>query len=107
MSGINLFAPKAQGTTSLTAGAATANRLLTKPASCNQIRVKNIDATSVAFINFGDSTVVATIPSGATPGSLPIGPGETAGFTVPEGTTHVAAISSGTPVLYFSPGNGM
>ena len=81
MSGINLFTPKAQGPTSI---------------------------TNVAYINFGDVTVVATVPAGATPGSFPIGPGETAGFTVPEGTTHAASIcTAGTPIVYFTPGNGV
>ena len=109
MSGINLFTPKAQGTTSITSGVASANVALTKPAGCNVIRVTNSDTTNIAFINFGNSAAVAaTLPAGATPGSLPIGAGETAGFSVPEGTTHVAAICiAGTPILYFSPGNGV
>lgn len=108
MSGINLFTPKAQGTTSITSAVTTANVLLTKPAASMQIRVKNIDTTNVAYINFGNSTVVATVPAGATPGSMPIGPGETAGVSVPEGTTHVAAIcTAGTPIVYFTPGNGV
>jgi hypothetical protein len=108
MSGINLFAPKAQGTTSITSGVVSARVALTKPAAAMVIRVKNIDTTDIAYINFGDSTVVATVPAGATPGSMPIGPGETGGFSVPEGTTHVAAIcTAGTPIVYFTPGNGV
>lgn len=108
MSGINLFTPKAQGTVSITSAVTTARVALTKPAASMQIRVKNIDTTNVAFINFGDVTVVATVPAGATPGSFPIGPGETAGFSVPEGTTHAAAIcTAGTPIVYFTPGNGV
>jgi hypothetical protein len=108
MSGINLFAAKTQGTTSITSAVTTANVLLTKPAACNVIRVKNIDADNVAYINFGGSTVEATVPAGATPGSIPIGAGETAGFSVPEGTTHAAAIcTAGTPIVYFTPGNGV
>jgi hypothetical protein len=107
MSGTNLFTPKAQGTTSITSAVTTARVLLTKPSSAMQIRVKNIDATNIAYVNFGDSTVVATVPSGATPGSMPIGAGETAGFTVPEGTTHAASIcTAGTPIVFFTPGNG-
>ncbi len=108
MSGINLFAPKANGTVSITSAVTTANVLLSKPVSAMQVRVKNIDGTNIAYINFGTSSVTASLPSGATPGSIPIGPGETAGFTVPEGTTHAASIcSAGTPVVFFSPGNGM
>jgi hypothetical protein len=37
-------------------------------------------------------TVVAAVPAGVTPGSMPIGAGKTAGFIVPENTTHVASI---------------
>jgi hypothetical protein len=108
MSGTNLFTPKAQGTTSITSAVTTASVVLTKPAAATTIRIKNIDTTNVAYVNFGDSTVVATVPAGATPGSMPIGPGETAGVTVPEGTTHAAAIcTAGTPIVYFTPGNGI
>ncbi len=107
MSGINLFAPKAQGTVIATSATSTASVALTKPASANQIRVKNIDSTNIVYINFGNSTVVATIPTAGVPGSMPVGPGETVGVTVPEGTTHVATISLGTPVVYFTPGNGV
>ncbi len=109
MSGINLFAPKANGTVSLAVTATTGSVSLSKPASAMQVRVKNIDSANIAYINFGTSTVVATVPNGATPGSLPLGPGETAGFTVPEGTTHIAAICSGalTATIFASPGNGM
>jgi len=110
MSGINLFAGKVQGTTSITAAVGNSNNrvLLSKPASAKVIRVMNSDATNVAFINFGDSTVQATVPVGATPGSMPIGPGETAGLSVPENTTHAAAICiAGTPIVYFTPGWGV
>jgi len=62
MSGINLFTPKAQGTTSITSAVTTGRVALTKPASATAIRVKNIDATNIAYINFGDVTVVATVP---------------------------------------------
>ena len=108
MSGINLFTAKAQGTVSITSAVTTARVLLAKPASATAIRVKNIDATNIAYVNFGDVTVVATVPAGATGGSIPIGAGETAGFSVPEGTTHAAAIcSAGTPIVFFTPGNGV
>jgi hypothetical protein len=37
---------------------------------------------------------------------MSIGANETDRFTVPENTTHVAAIcAAGTPIVYFSPGN--
>ena len=66
-------------------------------------------AASVAYIAFGDVTVEATVPNGATPGSMPILPGAIEVFTIPVGTiTHVAAISSGAGVatLTFTQGYG-
>jgi hypothetical protein len=108
MSGFNLFTPKAQGTTSIAVTAASQRVLLSKPAASMQIRIKNISSTDVVYVNFGDVTVVATIPVGATPGSMPIGAGETAGVTVPEGVTYVAAIAgvAGPTTVFFTPGNG-
>lgn len=102
-----LFTPKTQGTVSITCSTSTANVALV-PLGGNQVRIKNIDATNIAYVNFGISTVTASLPNGATPGSMPIGAGETAGVSIPIGTTHAAAISSaGTPVVYFTPGNGL
>lgn len=104
---INLFTPKTVGTVSITSGVASANVALV-PSGAFQVRVKNIDATNAAFIAFGDASVAAVVPAGATPGSVPIGPGETAGFSIPPGTTHVASIcTAGTPIVYFTPGNGV
>ena len=108
MSDTNLFTPATQATVSITSATSTANVALgaTKGAF-NQVRVYNSDATNIAYINFGNSTVIATLPSGATAGSIPIGPGAVAGFSVPPGTTNVAAIcSAGTPVVFITPGNG-
>lgn len=103
---IELFTPKTVGTVSITSGVASA-RVALVPSNAFQVRVKNIDAAEVAFIAFGDVTVVAVVPNGATPGSVPIGPGETSGFSIPPGTTHVASIcTAGTPIVYFTPGNG-
>ena len=93
MSSFNLFSPKTQGTVSITSAVTTASVALV-PLGCRQIRVKNIDTANVAFINFGTSSVTATVPSGATPGSIPIGPGETAGFTLDPNVTHAASICS-------------
>jgi hypothetical protein len=107
MSGINLFTPKTVGTVAITCAVTTA-RVALVPLGANAVRVKNVDATNIAFIAFGDVTVVATVPNGATPGSVPIGAGETAGFSIPTGTTHVAAIcGAGTPLVYFTPGQGV
>lgn len=108
MSGMNLFAPQKTGTVSITSATSSANvALLNKPSSMT-VRVKNLDATNIAYIEFGTSSAVAaTIPNGATPGSMPIGPGETAGFTLPGVPCWAAAIcSAGTPLVCFTPGDG-
>ncbi len=106
MAGFNLFSPKTAGTVSITCSTGTA-RVALVILGGRQVRVKNIDTTNVAFIEFGNATVTATLPNGATPGSMPIGPGETAGFTVNQDTSNVAAIcSAGTPIVYFTPGDG-
>ncbi len=106
MSGFNVFTPKTAGTVTITSAATTANVLLTKPASATVVRVKNIDATNLAFVAFGTSAVAATVPSGATPGSMTISPGETVLVGIAEGVTHAASIcSAGTPIVHFTPGN--
>ena len=110
MPGFNLFSPKTQGTVTITSAVTTANVALGIAAIGPQtiVRVKNIDATNATFINFGTSSVTATLPSGGTGGSMPIGPGETAGFTIGPTVTHVAAIcAAGTPIVYFTPGEGI
>jgi len=104
MPGINLFTPKAAGTVSITtSGASQSVALGVVGGGSRQIRVKNIDTTNLVFINFGTSVVTASLATG-----VPIGPGETAGFTIADDTTHVAAIAGGgTPVIYFTPGYGV
>jgi len=104
MPGINLFTPKAAGTVSITSAVGTQNvDLGVAGGGSRQIRVKNIDATNLVYINFGNSTVTASLATG-----IPIGAGETAGFTIGDDVTHVAAIcSAGTPVIYFTPGYGV
>ena len=104
---INLFTPKTVGTVSITSAVASA-RVALDPDGAFQVRVKNIDTANVAFVAFGDVTVVAVVPNGAVPGSVPIGPGETCGFSISPATTHVASIcTAGTPIVYFTPGNGL
>lgn len=106
MSGFDTFTPKAAGTTSITSAVTTAAVALTKPSSATAVRVKNIDGTNIAYVNFGISTVTATVPSGATPGSMPVGPGESILIGVAEGVTHAASIcTAGTPIVLFTPGN--
>lgn len=106
MSGFGVFTPKAAGTVAITNAVTTAAVALTKPAAATVVRCKNIDATNFAYVNFGISTVTATVPNGATPGSMPVGPNESVLVGVAEGVTHVASIcTAGTPIIYFTPGN--
>jgi hypothetical protein len=98
----NLFTPKAAGTVNIAATTSSAAVALVRTGS-SQVRVKNIDTTNVAFINFGASTVTAVATTG-----IPIGPGETCGFTLPAEFTHAAAITAAsTATVYFTPGNGL
>jgi hypothetical protein len=108
MSGTNLFTPLQQGTVSITSAVTTANVAL-GPGTFDQLRVYNADAANISFVNWGNSTVTASLPSGSTRGSLPIGPGQAFCFSIPPDTTHVAAIcSAGTPVVYITPsGSGV
>lgn len=108
MSDVNLFTPATQATVSITSATSTANVALgSTKGAFNVVRIVNVDTANIAFVNFGISTVTATLPSGATAGSIPIGPGETAGFSISPTVTHVAAIcSAGTPIVYITPGNG-
>ncbi len=100
MPNLDLFTPVTGGTTKITLATSTAAVALTTKG--DQVRVYNSDATNIAFINFGDSTVTATLTT-----SLPIGPGQVAGFTIGSAATHVATISAaGTPIVYISRGDG-
>lgn len=108
MSGINLFTADTQSTVSITTAVTTARVALTVKANDTTLRIYNSDSTNIAFVNVGDSTVTATLPSGATPGSTPIPPGQVCGFGLSVGSTHVASIcSAGTPIVYITPGNGV
>jgi dTDP-4-dehydrorhamnose 3,5-epimerase-like enzyme len=73
------------------------------PAPRNMVvRVYNA-ATTVAFVNCGagSATAVATT-------SLPVAAGAASAVTVPEGTTHCAAIlGTGTGTVYFTVGEGI
>jgi hypothetical protein len=98
------FQPFGLGTASVTAttsSAATALTLPPVPPRRMQVRIYNAGAATV-FILLGTSGAVATT------GNLPVPSGAIEVFSVPEGTTHVATItSSGTAVVYFSPGEGL
>lgn len=65
--------------------------LITSPAGGTQ---------ALAFIKFGDSTVVATASD------TPILPGTSQIFTVPSSATHVAAFSGAATDIYVTSGYG-
>jgi len=102
MPGNNLFTPKAAGTVNIAATVASANVLLNRLGQ-DQLRVKNLDATNAAFINFGNASVTASAATG-----MPVGPGETLGVTLAIDWTHAAAITgAATATVYFTPGSGL
>ena len=108
MPGDNLFTPNTAGTVSITSGTVSARVALITAGNVNAVRVKNVDATNIAYISFGNATVTATVPSGSVAGAVPIGAGETAGFSLGAGQTYASAIcTAGTPLVFFTPGNGL
>jgi len=108
MANVNLFTPRSTGTTSVTCSSAASSRVAMGQADTqHQVAVYNSDVSNMAFVEFGTSTVTAVVPNGATPGSMPVGPGQTRGVTISPSVTHAAAIcTGGTPVVYFTPGDG-
>jgi hypothetical protein len=103
----NLFSPKTAGTVSITC-AVTSARVALVPKGGFQLAITNSDTSNIAYVEVGDSSVTATVPNGATPGSMPILPGQTRGVSIAGASvTHAAAIcSAGTPLVFFTPGNG-
>ena len=91
-------------TVSLSATTTSSSVALSDPRA-QQYMIYNA-GTTLGFIAFDSSAVVATVPSGATPGSYPIPPGNTV-LTVPANTPYAAVImSSGTATVYITPGAG-
>lgn len=97
------FLPYEVDTATVEAGTTSAPTALILPVVSGrrvQVRVYNAGTVPV-FIVFGREDAVATT------GATPVAPGSTAIFTVPEGATHVAAITaSGTATVYFTAGEG-
>ena len=110
MAANTLFSPNPQQTVSITCSTVSQRVALvaTGVGTATSLRIKNVDASNVAYVNIGDSTVTATVPNGGTGGSMPIGAGETVGISLNKLVTNVAAIcTSGTPLLFFTPGEGL
>ena len=105
MPSVNLFSPAWNGTVVVvaTSGAAKSTTITTSP-GCNQLRIKNVSATNVAFVAIGTAAVVATVSGG-----MPIGLGETVGVTRdPNSMTTISAIvAADTATIYCTPGDGV
>lgn len=98
------LAPFTPGTTKIiTVAATTANLAL--PAGGDQVLVTSISTNAVAFVNFGDSTVTAVVPTGTQQSGAPVLPGRNV-FTVPSGATHIATIGTVANTLYVTRGDG-
>lgn len=108
-------------TVSATSGAGssgTAVALPTQPGAASsttaqdtptQFAVYNSSASVIAFIAFGPSTVAATTPSGATPGSYPVppsAPGLPTIISVPGNPAYAAIIAASAITCYITPGYG-
>jgi hypothetical protein len=89
-------------TSSIIAGAASANTALAGPTDeSGSVRVHN-SGTNPVFVAFGASAVAATTAD------YVIGAGTTEVFSLPIGVTHWAAIApTGTPVVYAQRGGGL
>lgn len=80
----------------------TASLRGTLPAgSVAQVLINAPASNSIAFIKFGDNTVVAALTD------TPIMPGTVTLFSVPNGATSVAVISGTAATLYFTVGHGV
>lgn len=94
----------------LTAGVAS-SRVAFQPTTktrtrARSARVVNLGA-SVAYVEFGDSTVVATVPvAGGAAGSYPVLPNTVEVFDGISATNMAAITASATADLYVTPGEG-
>ncbi len=95
------FTPDSAGTVSRSVTGTTARVALFKPGTSQQIMVSSPAGNAIAFIEFGDATVVAVAATGT-----PILPGAIYTFTVGDAVTNVAAIGTSGTTLYFTSGGG-
>lgn len=74
---------------------------ITRGQQSNQVQITVVAGGEIAFVNFGDDTVVAAVTD------TPVLPGTYRIFSIAPDVTHVAAITStSTATLYATPGNG-
>ncbi len=77
---------------------------------CRRVRLTNTSTTLTAFVQFGAGSATAVIPTddNATgTACVAVSPMQTVIADVPDGTTHVAAITTaaGPAKVYITPGN--
>lgn len=98
----------AEATVSI-APTAVSSRVALSGAASTEYLLTNTSSVAV-FFSFGDSTIAATVPNGATGGSTPLAAGSVQVFRTRLGTapTNFAAITaSGTAsTIYITPGEG-
>jgi hypothetical protein len=86
----------------------TTSARIALPANTRQVMLTTVANDALCFVEFGDVTVVAVVPSGATLGGTPINGGDAQLFSVPIGATYIAAITAtGTATLYITPAEGL
>lgn len=94
------FTPMSAGTVSRTVSGTSAQVTLAKTGVPQTVLVQSLVTSAIAFIEFGDSTVVAVAATGT-----PIQPGIVMTFTIGAAVTTMAAIgSAGT--IYVTCGHG-
>jgi hypothetical protein len=100
------FQPNSNATATL-AATATTGRVAVTMAGGNQVEVTNKSAANWVYVEYGDSTITAAVPSGSV-GGYPVGPGQSKIITVPPSITNMAAICDATltATVFFTPGNG-
>lgn len=94
-------------TVQIAATTTSANVAISGLTAGGQVRISNGSAD--VRVEFGSAnTVTATTPAGGTGGSLQVKAGSVEMFSVPAGTTHVAAkADAGTSTVEFTPGTGV
>lgn len=96
---LNPFTPG--GPTATLAVTGTTGRVAITRGFSEQVMVTVVAGSQIAFVKFGDNTVVATTAD------TPVLPGTYRIFSVPADATNIAAITStSTATLYATPGNG-
>lgn len=97
------FAPNSQATKVLSVSTTSSS---VEISGSRDVVIYNAGSTDVFWAS-GPSGVTATIPSGATAGSMPIPAGAQVAHRISGGGYIAAIVSSGSSTLYITPGSGM